>query len=180
MGHILFWGYGFEGVAEKTNIYFNHNYVYNPRRIYYIANHDNTDILFQKEECFRSYYNHYYMNNDTLIFREEYDFSSRNNFILDYHKDNNSEFILLDKVDPIFVDKSTKNSLDNKELRRIFVDDIDDEDDQKKHNSYAAVITVVVILIIILILVGGIFILKYIKKRKNEFSIEKLMDFPSS
>ena len=175
----MFWGYGFDGVVEKTNIYFNHNYVYNPRRLYYIANHDNTDNLFQNEDCIRSDYNHYYMNNDTLIFRDEYDFSSRNNFILDFHKDNNSEFILLDKVDPILVDKST-NSLDYKELRRIFVDDVDDEDGQKRHNSHAVVITVVVILIIILILVGGIFILRYIKKRKNEFSIEKLMDFPSN
>ena len=178
-GHILFWGYGFDNVEKQTDIYFNHNYVYNPRRLYYIASHDGIDILFQEKNCIRSDYNHYYMNNDTLIFRDEYDFSSRNNFILDFHKDNNSEFILLDKVDPIIVEKST-NSLDYKELRRIFLDDVDDEDGQKKHNSHVVVITVVVILIIILILVGGIFILRYIKKRKNEFSIEKLMDFSSN
>ena len=173
-GHILFWGYGFDNVKQKTDIYFNHNYVYNPRRLYYIPSHEDTDILFQKENCIRSDYNHYYMNNDTFIFRDKYTFSTRNDFIQEFNKDKNSTFILLDKVDPNLVGKIT-NSLDYKELRKIFVND---EKNLKNNNSHTVLITIIVILIIILALVGGIFIFRYIKKKKNETSIGAINDYP--
>ena len=34
--HILFWGYSFDNVEEKTNISLIHNYVYNPKMLYYL------------------------------------------------------------------------------------------------------------------------------------------------
>ena len=40
--HILFWGYGFDNVVEKTNISSNNNYVYNPKRIIFICDQQNT------------------------------------------------------------------------------------------------------------------------------------------
>ena len=177
-GHILFWGYLFDNVEQKTNIYFNHNYIYNPKRIYYIADQLNTSILFKEKECIRSDYNHYYLNNDSFIYRDKYDFNRKSDFILDFNKDKNSEFILLDKVDPILVDKS-ENSLDYNELRKIFVDDVDNKD-EKKSNSHVTLIIIVVIIIIILTLVGGIFVFKKIKNKNDESSIDKLIDFPSS
>ena len=175
--HILFWGYNFDNVVEKTDMYFNHNYVYNPKRIYYVTTDKNTYLLFQKEECIRSDFNYYYLSNDSLVYRDNYDFTTRNNFIQDFNKDKNSTFILLDEVDPDIVDKAT-NSLDYKELRKIFVDDVDDEDDEEKNNSHTLLITLVVIFIIILLLVGGIIIIKYIKKRKNKPLMDNLTDFP--
>ena len=182
-GHILFWGYGFDNVEKQTDIYFNHNYVYNPRRLYYIASHDGIDILFQEKNCIRSDYNHYYMNNDTFIFNDEYNFDTRNDFIQEFNKDNNSEFILLEKVDPNLEDKIA-NSLNYKELRKIFVDDVDDVDDvdvvddEKENESHALKIILIVIVIIILALVGGIFIFCCVKKNKSEISIDKVNNNP--
>jgi hypothetical protein len=81
--HILFWGYNFDdNVTQKTDIYFRHNYVYNPRRIYYITTQKNTDIFFQKENCIKSDFNHYYMNNDSFVYNNIYDFPSRNDLFL--------------------------------------------------------------------------------------------------
>ena len=181
--HILFWGYGFENVKEKTNISFNNNYVYNPKRIYYLTNHLNTAELFQKENCIRSDFNHYYLNNDSFIFRDKYKFNSKDNFIQDYNKDKNSEFILLDKEEQILVEKFT-NSYDYKELRKFFVDDIDeDEDDrinkgEKEENSHGVLIAIIVIILIVLFLVGGIFIYRYIRKKKDAPSIENINNYP--
>lgn len=182
-GHILFWGYGFDNVEKQTDIYFNHNYVYNPRRLYYIASHDGIDILFQEKNCIRSDYNHYYMNNDTFIFNDEYNFDTRKDFIQEFNKNNNSEFILLEKVDPNLEDKIA-NSLNYKELRKIFVDDVDDVDDvdvvddEKENESHALKIILIVIVIIILALVGGIFIFCCVKKNKSEISIDKVNNNP--
>ena len=72
--HILFWGYGFDNGVEKTNISFNNNYVYNPKRIYFICDQQNTYILFQKENCIRWDFNHYYLTNDSFIYRGIYKF----------------------------------------------------------------------------------------------------------
>ena len=166
--HILFWAYSFDNVEQKTDIYFKNNYVYNPKRIYFIADQKNTDILFQKENCIKSDFNHYYMNNDSFIYWDEYSFSTRTNFIRDFNKDNNSEFILLDKVDPNIVDKISKSD-DYNELRKIL---FDDEDEEKK--SHAVLITIVVILIIILVVVGIIVYFKIIRNIKKYSSIDKL------
>ena len=135
-GHILFWAYEFENVEQKTDIYFNHNYVYNPKRIYFIADQKNTDILFQMKECIRSDFNHYYLSNDSFIYWDKYEYSTRNDFIQEYNKDKNSEFILLDKEDPSLVDR-IMNSLDYKELRKIFVDDVDEEDGENRTRKTA-------------------------------------------
>ena len=181
-GHILFWGYGFDNVEQNTKIYFNHNYVYNPRRIYFIALQLETNILFQKSECIRSDFNHYYLNNDSFIYWDQYNYSRRNNFIEDYNKDKNSEFILLDKEDPILVDKIT-NSLDYKELRKIFVDDVEDEEEsnenngKEKGNFNVILISIIVIIIIVLLLIGGFFIYTHIKMKK-EFSLDTVNESP--
>ena len=166
--HILFWAYSFDNVEQKTDIYFKNNYVYNPKRIYFIADQKNTDILFQKENCIKSDFNHYYMNNDSFIYWDEYSFSTRTNFIRDFNKDNNSEFILLDKVDQNIVDKISKSNEYN-ELRKLL---FDDEDEEKK--SHAVLITIVVILIIILVVVGIIVYFKIIRNIKKYSSIDKL------
>ena len=193
--HILFWGYDFDNVVEKTNISFNHNYVYNPKRIYYIADHQNTHLLFQKENCIRSDFNHYYLNNDSAIYGDKYKFATKNNFTQDFSKDKNSEFILLDEVDPILVEKFS-NSYDYKELRKIFVDDVDNEDEKEeenvdidedkksqeeeivKSNSYSVLIAIVSILIVLSLLIGGIFIFRYIKNKKDTLSIGNLNNLP--
>ena len=128
--HALFLGYGFDNVVEKTNISFNNNFVYNPRRIYFICNQLDTYVLFQKQNCIKSDFNHYYLTNDSLIYREKYKFAERNNFIQDFNKDKNSEFILLDEVDPTLVEKFTYG-YDYKELRKIFVNDTDNEEEKE-------------------------------------------------
>ena len=170
--HILFWGYGFDNVEEKTKIYFNHNYIYNPKRIYFIAEYLDTHILFQKDKCIGSDFNHYYLNNDSFIYWDRYNFSRKNNFIEDFNKDKNSEFILLDKEDPILVDKIT-NSLDYNELRKIFV-----KDEEGKNHSNALLISIIVIVIIALLLIGGFFIFRYIKMKKDDSSLNKLNESP--
>ena len=193
--HILFWGYGFDNVVEKTNISFNNNYVYNPKRIYFICDQQDTYVLFQKENCIRSDFNHYYLTNDSLIYREQYKFAERNNFIQDYNKDKNSEFILLDEVDPNLVEKFAF-SYDYKELRKIFVNDTDNEDEKEiddedneededkskkdekgKSESHGFLIAFIVILIVLL-LVGGFFFFRYIKKKKATLSIDNLNNYP--
>ena len=151
-GHILFWGINIGNDTKKTNMSFNHNYVYNPKRIYFVTTVSSTDILFQKEIYVKSDYNHYYMNNDSFIYRDLYNFKTRNNFILDYNKDNNSEFILLDKIDQILQDKIAY-SLDYKELRKIFIDDVDNEDEGEEEKNKQ-------------------------KKKNNESTIDNLIQFP--
>jgi hypothetical protein len=179
-GHILFWGYCFDNVIQKTDIYFNNNYVYNPKRIYFITEQLNTSTLFQKEESIRSDYNHYYMSNDSFIFWDYYNYETRNNFILDYNKDKHSEFILLDKINQTLVEK-IKYSLDYKELGKVFFNDIDNEDEEKegKGGSHTLLIVILIILAIILSLVVGIYIFKIRRKKNNNESIEKLMEFPN-
>ena len=110
---------------------------------------------------------------NSFIYWDQYDYSKKNNFIENFNKDKNSEFILLDKEDPNLVDKIT-NSLDYKELRKIFVNDVED----KKEKSNALLISIISIIIIIAFLIGGFFIYKYIKLKKNEPSLNKLNESP--
>ena len=111
------------------------------------------------------------MNNDSFIYWDKYSFSTRTNFTQDFNKDKNSEFILLDKVDPNIADKIT-NSYDYKELRKILVDDEDEE--KKSHKSHSVLISIVVILIIILVVAGIIIYFKFIRNNKKSSSIDKL------
>ena len=176
-GHILFWAYEFDNVEQKTDIYFNHNYVYNPKRIYFIADQKNTDILFQMKECIRSDFNHYYLSNDSFIYWDKYEYSTRKDFIQEYNKDKNSEFILLDKEDPSLVDR-IMNSLDYKELRKIFVDDVDEEDGENRNDKgKSKAILISVIVIIIVVLIAGILLYRYIKNKKNTPSIDKIDEY---
>ena len=110
---------------------------------------------------------------NSFIYWDQYDYSKKNNFIENFNKDKNSEFILLEKEDPNLVDKIT-NSLDYKELRKIFVNDVED----KKEKSNALLISIISIIIIIAFLIGGFFIYKYIKLKKNEPSLNKLNESP--
>ena len=176
--HILFWGINIPNATEKMNIYFDHNYIYNPRLIYFVTIQYDTHIFFQEQNSIRSDYNHYYMANDSLIYRNLYNYQQRYDFISDIKKDNNSEFILLDEVNQTLVDLVTY-SLDYKELRRVFFDDVDDDDEEgtrKGNNAFAIVITILVILGILII--GGIFLFKYLKNKNNNSSLEKLEDSP--
>ena len=160
------------------DIYYNHNYIYNPRLIYFVTIQYDTHIFFQEQNSIRSDYNHYYMANDSLIYRNLYNYQQRYDFISDINKDNNSEFILLDEINQTLVDLVT-NSLDYKELRRVFVEDVDDDDEEggrKRNNVFAVVITILVISGILII--GGIFLFKYLKNKNNNHSMEKLEDSP--
>ena len=135
------------------------------------------------------------MTNDSLIYREQYKYAERNNFIQDYNKDKNSEFILLDEVDPTLVEKFAFSN-DYKELRQIFVNDTDNEDEKEiddddieegedkskkdekgKSESHGFLIAFIVILIVLL-LVGGFFIFRYIKKKKATVSLDNLNNYP--
>ena len=176
-GHILFWGYCFNNVIQQTDIYFKNNYVYNPKRIYFITEQLNTSDFFQKEESIKSDYNHYYMSNDSFIFWDWYNYETRNNFILDYNKDKHSEFILLDKIDQTLVKKITY-SLDYKELGKVFFNDIDNEEEEED-DSHTLLIVILIILVIILSLFVGICIFKHIRNKNNIESVEKLMEFPN-
>ena len=179
--HILFWGINITNKVQNTDIYFNHNYVYNPRQIYFVTIQYDTNVFFEKQNSIRSDYNHYYMSNDSSIYRNLYNYQTRNNFISDINKDNNSEFILLDEINQTLVEKC-KYSLDYKELRKIFIDDVDEEEEggEEKNNSHTLAITlsIISVILIIVLLIGGIFLFKYMKNKNNELSMDQSKDYP--
>ena len=90
-GHVLFWGY----TLTNTDIYFHHNIVYNPRRIYFIEQTHGTNVFFKENEYIKSDYNRYLMGEDATIYRDAFKVGEKENFIAEYNKDKSSEFKLI-------------------------------------------------------------------------------------
>ena len=90
--HILFWGYN----IPNTDIYFHHNLVYNPRRLYFIEQTYGTNLFFSDHDYIKSDYNEYLMNEDTTIFRDSYNINSVDEFRKEFHKDEHSNFSLVE------------------------------------------------------------------------------------
>ena len=89
--HILFWGY----LIENTDIYFHHNIVYHPRRVYFVEQSNGTNVFFKEQEKIRSDYNTYYLSEDATIFRDSYKIAEKDAFLVEYKKDAHSTFVEL-------------------------------------------------------------------------------------
>lgn len=113
-GHILFWGYN----IKNTDISFDNNLVYNPRRIYFIEQTNGTNIFFKQNDYIKSNNNTYFMAEDSTIFRDSYKISEKNLFIEEYNKDKNSVFnsLVVDEN----ITKISNISNDINEIRRLF------------------------------------------------------------
>ena len=125
--HILFWGYSIEG---DTDIYFHHNIVYNPRRIYYMAYQQNTHIYFKEKDYIKSDYNTYLLTEDAKIFRDYYNINEKDTFIEEYNKDMNSDFSLIEVDEKIINIASTSNDIKtvNGLFKEINEEDYKDEE----------------------------------------------------
>ena len=70
------------------------------------------------------------------------------------------------------------NSLDYKELRKIFVDDVDEEDGENRNDKgKSKAILISVIVIINVVLIAGILLYRYIKNKKYTLSIDKIYEY---
>lgn len=112
--HILFWGYA----LDNTDIYFHHNTVYNPRRLYFIEQTYGTDSFFKEQNRIRSDYNTYLLTDTATIFRESYQLSEKDAFIAEYNKDANSKFSLI-KEDETLIEMA-KTSDNISEIKKLF------------------------------------------------------------
>ena len=112
-GSILFWGY----TINTTDIYFHHNYIYNPRRLYFIEQTYGTNIFFKENDYIKSDYNTYYMSADTTIFRDSFKYAQREAFIEEYNKDHHSTFELIEPDQSII--KIVATAKDVKSIRKI-------------------------------------------------------------
>lgn len=126
-GHILFWAYGIEG---DTDIYFHHNIVYNPRRLYFIEQTNGTNIYFKEKNYIKSDYNTYLLAEDTKLFRDSYTFYEKDTFIEEYNKDAHSVFSLMEVDESIL--NMASNSNDIKTLNGLFkeINEADYTDDE--------------------------------------------------
>ncbi|MDD6069417.1 MAG: leucine-rich repeat protein [Clostridiales bacterium] len=120
--HILFWQY----LIEDTDIYFHHNIVYNPRRLYFIEQTNGTNVSFKENDYIKSDYNKYYCTDETTIFRDSYKIAEKDTFIAEYKKDTNSTFTLLE-VDEDIVKAAASD--DRKMIKQLF--EIEEEDDSE-------------------------------------------------
>ena len=114
VAHVLFWGYS----IENTDIYFNHNTVYNPRRIYFIEQTNSTDIFFKENDYIKSDYNNYMLANDATIYRHLYKVGEKDTFISEFNKDANSTFNVIEVDENIVNVAATSNDI--KEIRKLF------------------------------------------------------------
>lgn len=112
--HILFWGY----TIENTSIYFHHNIVYNPRRIYFIEQSNGTNIFFKEKDCIKSDYNTYFLIEDAKIFRDSYKISEKDDFISEYKKDVNSTFSLVEVDEDIVTVSATSDKIN--QIKALF------------------------------------------------------------
>jgi len=86
---ILFWGYN----IENTDITFKNNILYNPRQIYYLS--VETDKYFLNHNTIKSDNNLYYMQEDTTIYRNNWNYNTKEEFIKKYNVDINSTYNLI-------------------------------------------------------------------------------------
>ena len=134
--HILFWQY----LIEDTDIFFHHNTVYNPRRIYFIEQTNKTNIFFQEKDYIKSDYNTYFMAEDATIFRDTYKINAKDDFISAYKKDQNSEFTLIEPDDAMISEFASSDDIVS--LKAVFGyeeepddDDFTDEDDNREEDN---------------------------------------------
>ena len=111
--HILFWQY----LLENTNIYFNNNIVYNPKRVYFVEQTNKTDVYFKEKDYIKSDYNTYLLSEDSTIFRDSYKLSETDEFVEGYKKDLNSVFSLIE-VDKELVNVASTFD-DKEEIERL-------------------------------------------------------------
>lgn len=117
--HILFWEYK----IGTTDISFNNNVVYNPRRIFFIERNNGTVPFFRDNNYIKSNNNSYYMTDDATIFDYMYDVSEKDDFIRDYGKEANSSFNTIE-IDQNIID--TANSSDSvSNIKNLFANNID-------------------------------------------------------
>ena len=127
--HILFWQY----LIEDTDIYFHHNIVYNPRRLYFAEQTNGTNIYFKEKDYIKSDYNTYYCTDETTIFRDSYKIAEKDKFIAEYKKDTNSTFTLIE-VDENIQKASTSN--DRKMIKQLFgVEEEDEPEDMEPDDA---------------------------------------------
>lgn len=127
--HILFWGYN----IENTDIYFHHNIVYHPRRIYFIEQTYGTNIFFQKNNYISSDYNTYLLTEDATIFRDSYKIAEKDDFIADYQKDMNSTFSLIEVDNDIITLATTSD--DRIAIKKLFGVEEAIEQDEKESGT---------------------------------------------
>ncbi len=169
--HILFWGYYNE---KNTKIAFTRNIVYNPRRIYYIANQKDTLIFFKNFNYIESNNNTYYMNNDTYILQSQFKYSERENYIQEYKKDQRSSFILLNQIDEHIIN-TAKTSINYIQLRNLFFNEKEEkEEDEPSEKNGLGVGVIILIVLICLILVC--IVIRFINKKKKFFNEDILKD----
>ena len=124
--HILFWGYS----IENTDIYFHHNTVYNPRRLYFIAQTNKTDVFFKEKDLIKSDYNTYLMAEDSLIYRHMYKVAEKDTFISEFNKDVNSSFTLIEVDDSLVIVAVTSDDI--KEIRKSFSIEEEPEEEEEE------------------------------------------------
>lgn len=102
---ILFWGYE----LANTNISFKNNTLYNPRQIYYFA--IATDKYFLSHDTIKSDNNNFYMATDTTIYRNTWNYNTREEFITKYQVDKNSIYNQIDPDNYITTQASTLSDI---------------------------------------------------------------------
>ena len=127
--HILFWGY----LIEDTDIYFHHNIVYHPRRIYFIEQTYGTNIFFQTKDLIKSDYNEYFLTEEATIFRDSYKIGEKDDFIADYKKDSNSTFTLIEVDENIIQTAMTSDEI--KDMKKLFWGEEDQEQEDQKQEE---------------------------------------------
>ena len=86
---ILFWGYE----IDNTDISFSNNILYNPRQLYYLS--VATDNYFLSHDTIKSDKNVFYMAEDTTIYRNNWNYDTKEEFISKYKLDKNSSYSLI-------------------------------------------------------------------------------------
>ena len=112
--HIIFWQY----LIEDTDIYFHHNTVYNPRRLYFMEQTHGTNVFFKENDYIRSDHNTYFLAKDAKIFRDSYSISQKDDFISEYKKDANSTFSLIEVDEDVVTVSTTSDSIG--EIKAMF------------------------------------------------------------
>lgn len=108
---ILFWGYE----IEETDIVFSENTFYNPRQVYYFA--VATDKYLLSHSTISSNKNTFYLSEDSSLYRNNWDYDSKDEFIKKYKFDINSVFELIVPNDEITLKANSLKDID--EIRNL-------------------------------------------------------------
>lgn len=111
---ILFWGYE----IDNTDILFKNNVLYNPRQIYYLA--VATNNYFLNHDTIKSDNNIFYMAEDTTIYRNNWNYNTKDEFISTYNIDKNSTYNLITPNSDITQQANVLNNINK--LRLLVLD----------------------------------------------------------